>query len=50
LRFYLDSSALLKRYILERGTERVEAVYLQALNGEASLHLSTWNIGEALGG
>jgi len=49
LRFYLDSSALLKRYIMERGTEKVEEVYLQALNGEASLHLSTWNIGEALG-
>ena len=49
MRFYLDSSALLKRYILERGTERVEELYLQALNGEASLHLSTWNIGEALG-
>lgn len=49
MRFYLDSSAILKRYIRERGTERVEAVYLEALNGEATLHLSTWNIGEVLG-
>ncbi|MFW6110593.1 MAG: type II toxin-antitoxin system VapC family toxin [Thermoproteota archaeon] len=49
MRFYLDSSALLKRYIAEKGTEKVENIYLEALNGEATLHFSVWNIGEVLG-
>jgi predicted nucleic acid-binding protein len=49
LRIYLDSSAILKRYIREKGTERVQQFYLTALNGEGTLHLSTWNIGEILG-
>lgn len=49
MRIYLDSSAILKRYLRERGTEKVKKVYLEALNGEATLHLSTWNIGEIIG-
>ncbi|MCI4435282.1 MAG: type II toxin-antitoxin system VapC family toxin [Ignisphaera sp.] len=46
---YLDSSAVVKRYILERGTEVVRALYLSAWNGEVKLCFSLWNIGEVLG-
>jgi len=49
LKFYLDSSAIVKRYVLEEGTEKVKETYLEALNGAASLHFSVWNIGEVLG-
>ena len=46
---YLDSSAIVKRYILESGSEVVSNVYCKALNGELTLSFSTWNIGEVLG-
>ncbi len=46
---YLDSSAIVKRYILELGTEVISNVYYKALNGEVTLSFSAWNIGEALG-
>ncbi len=46
---YLDSSAIVKRYVLERGSEAVREVYKQALNGEFSISFSVWNIGEVLG-
>jgi len=49
LKLYLDSSAIVKRYVLEEGTEKVKETYLDALNGAASLHFSVWNIGEVLG-
>ncbi len=45
---YLDSSAIVKRYVLERGFEAVREVYTQALNGELSISFSVWNIGEVL--
>ena len=46
---YLDSSAIVKRYILEPGTEVISNVYYKALNGEVTLSFSAWNIGEVLG-
>jgi len=46
---YLDTSAIVKRYVLERGTEVVKALYLSAWNGEAKISFSLWNIGEVLG-
>ena len=49
MKFYLDSSAIVKRYVLEEGTEKIKETYLEALNGAASLHFSVWNIGEVLG-
>jgi predicted nucleic acid-binding protein len=49
LKIYLDSSAILKRYVLENGTDKIKETYLQALNGDATLHFSVWNIGEVLG-
>ncbi len=46
---YLDSSAIVKRYILESGSEVVSEIYRKALNGELTLSFSTWNIGEVFG-
>ncbi|WP_297510528.1 type II toxin-antitoxin system VapC family toxin [Thermococcus sp.] len=48
-RAYLDSSALIKRYIKERGSETVEGLYKEAYSGEVRLITSLWNVGEALG-
>jgi len=49
LKIYLDSSAIVKRYVLEEGTDKIRETYLEALNGAATLHFSVWNIGEVLG-
>ena len=46
---YLDSSAIVKRYILEPGSEIVSEVYNKALSGELVFSFSVWNIGEVLG-
>jgi predicted nucleic acid-binding protein len=49
LKAYLDSSAIVKRYVLEGGSDRVGEAYSRALNGDATLHFSVWNVGEVLG-
>ena len=49
MKVYLDSSAIVKRYVVEEGSDVVRKAYLEALNGAATLHLSVWNIGEVLG-
>ena len=49
MKVYLDSSAIVKRYVLEDGSGMVEEAYLEALNGISTLHFSVWNIGEVLG-
>ncbi len=49
MKIYLDSSAIVKRYVLEEGTEKIKETYLDALSGNASLNFSVWNIGEVLG-
>ncbi len=46
---YLDSSAIVKRYVLEPGSDLVAKVYHKVLNGEVILSFSAWNIGEVLG-
>lgn len=46
---YLDTSAIVKRYVLEDGTDVVKEAYMKALNGELTLSFSIWNIGEVLG-
>jgi predicted nucleic acid-binding protein len=46
---YLDSSAIVKRYVLEPGSNVVSSVYSKALNGDLVLSFSVWNIGEVLG-
>ncbi len=46
---YLDSSAIVKRYVLEPGSNTVRNIYLKAYAGENLLSYSIWNIGEVLG-
>ncbi len=48
-RFYLDPSAIAKRYSREEGTPGVVAVYRSAYAGRSILRFSEWNIGEVLG-
>ena len=48
-KIYLDSSAIVKRYVREPGSKAVREVYLRALSGEIALSFSIWNIGEVLG-
>jgi predicted nucleic acid-binding protein len=49
LKLYLDTSAILKRYITEPGTETTDIIFDKAETGELTITLSLWNIGEALG-
>ncbi len=46
---YLDSSAIVKRYVLEPGSRDVRELYLRAYSGEVGLAFSVWNVGEVLG-
>jgi predicted nucleic acid-binding protein len=46
---YLDSSAIVKRYVEEKGSELVDRVYGKSEIGELRLAFSIWNIGEAIG-
>jgi len=48
-RVYLDSSAIVKRYVKERGTEVVDLVFDNAELGNVKIFFSIWNIGEVLG-
>jgi len=49
LRLYLDSSAIMKRYIDEPGTPAVDLIFDRAERGDLTLTFSLWNIGEVLG-
>ncbi|MEM0349549.1 MAG: type II toxin-antitoxin system VapC family toxin [Candidatus Caldarchaeum sp.] len=46
---YLDTSAIVKRYVDEPGSEFVRSLYRSAYAGGAKLASSVWNIGEMLG-
>jgi len=46
---YLDSSALVKRYVQEPGTPAVDILFDRASDGAAVLASSVWNLGEAFG-
>ncbi len=46
---YLDSSAVVKRYVLESGSDVVRGVFRRAYSGEELVAFSVWNIGEVLG-
>ncbi|MBS7247319.1 MAG: type II toxin-antitoxin system VapC family toxin [Candidatus Jordarchaeales archaeon] len=43
---YLDTSAIVKRYVVEEGSSRVDEFYDEAHAGRATLGFSIWNIGE----
>ncbi len=47
MRYYLDTSALVKRYIAEPGSEPVDVIFNGALDSENVIIISYWNIGEA---
>ncbi len=47
-RYYLDTSALVKRYVEEPGSAEVDKTFSDAYNGYAEICLSQWNILEAL--
>ena len=46
---YLDSSAIIKRYINEPGSNTVRSIYRKAYTGDLKIAYSVWNIGEVLG-
>ncbi len=47
-RYYLDTSAFVKRYVEEPGSARVDKLFSGAYSGRTELCLSQWNILEAL--
>lgn len=46
---YLDTSALVKRYVEEPGTVSVDVIFDGASEGSLNFATSAWNIGEAFG-
>lgn len=46
-RYFLDTSALVKRYVEEPGSDVVDGVFAGAHAGDAVVVVSYWNIGEA---
>ena len=44
--YYLDTSALVKRYVKEPGSEIVDEIYAKAYKGIAVIAISYWNIAE----
>uniref|UniRef100_A0A7C5Z047 PIN domain-containing protein n=1 Tax=Ignisphaera aggregans TaxID=334771 RepID=A0A7C5Z047_9CREN len=46
---YLDTSAIVKRYIKETGSDIIVSLYSKAWLGELKIAFSLWNIGEVLG-
>ena len=46
---YLDSSAIIKRYVLEAGSEFIREQYNEAYLGNVLLSFNIWNIGEVIG-
>lgn len=49
LRIYLDSSAIVKRYLSEPGSSTMDYMSDKGWAGEASITTSIWNVGEVLG-
>jgi predicted nucleic acid-binding protein len=46
---YLDTSAIVKRYLEEKGSEVVDHLYGQTEIGAVKLSFSMWNVGELIG-
>ena len=46
-RVYLDTSAIVKRYVEEDSSGTVDALYHEAERGETILCFSEWNLGES---
>lgn len=45
---YLDTSAIVKRYVKEKGTDIVDEIFKSAELKDVTIYLSLWNIGEAV--
>ena len=48
-KFYLDSSAIVKRYVSEPGTKAIDLIFDGAEGGEHIIAFSLWNLGEVFG-
>lgn len=48
-RVYLDSSAIVKRYVKESGTGTIDALFKKAETGNLIICFSAWNIAETIG-
>ena len=46
---YLDSSAIVKRYVAEKGSKVIDKIYDKAENSQLKIVFSIWNIGEVIG-
>ena len=46
---YLDSSAIIKRYIMEPYSKLIRSYFINAYAGDIILAFNVWNIGEVLG-
>ncbi len=46
--YYLDTSALVKRYVEEPGTKIIDGVFDDAYKGVKTISFSYWNLGEAV--
>ena len=46
---YLDSSAIVKRYVYETGSEFIRAQYNDVYLGNILISFNVWNIGEVIG-
>ena len=44
---YLDTSGLVKRYVKEKGTEFIDAIFNSAEEGSDIICFSEWNLGES---
>lgn len=49
MKFYLDSSTIVKRYVTEPGTPITDLVFEQAESEGLAVTFSLWNIGEVFG-
>ncbi len=47
MRVYLDTSALIKRYITEDGSQDIDKIFISAADSKDLIIISYWNIGEA---
>ena len=45
---YLDSSAIVKRYVLEENSDVITEAYNELYAGKHRFPFSTWNVGEVL--
>ncbi len=45
---YIDTSAFVKRYHIEAGSEKVNYIFREGMNGKRTIYLSYWVISETI--